>query len=208
MNFEIIDNLYQIFVLLLCMLFSGYLGLKSHKRSYFMLTLGYGCFMMGTLFFVLHLSILGYVPQIFYECEISWLAAYLFFLSLLLLRAETLPLPFSFGALLPALAAAATVLIFHIFGPAWPPCIAFSLTLGVIVYLSSRRILFELRSRERLSPLDSCFLLCAFLQLGVYVVSSFMKDFIHFNLYFAVDMLLTAALASLLPLLHREVCHL
>ena len=37
--------------------------------------------MMGTLFFVLHLAILGRVPQIFYTCEISWLAAYLFFLS-------------------------------------------------------------------------------------------------------------------------------
>lgn len=208
MNFEIIDNLYQIFVLLLCMLFSGYFGLKSHRRSYFMLALGYGCFMMGTLFFVLHLSILGYVPQIFYECEISWLAAYLFFLSLLLLRAEALPLPFSFGALLPALVAAAAVLIFRIFGPAWPPCIAFSLTLGVIVYLSSRRILFELQNQKRPSPLDLCFLLCAALQTGIYIISIFMEDFIHFNLYFAADMLLTAALASLLPLLHREVCHL
>ena len=94
MNFEIIDNAYQVTVLLICMLLSAWLGIRR-TRGFIMLSFGYGCFMMGTLFFVLYLAILGRVPQIFYTCEISWLAAYLFFLSLLLLRKESEPLPFS-----------------------------------------------------------------------------------------------------------------
>ena len=34
-----------------------------------------------------------------------------------------------------------------------------------------------------------------------------MTDYQHFNLYFAIDMLLTAMLAALLPFLYREVLH-
>ena len=106
-----------------------------------MLSFGYGCFMMGTLFFVLYLAILGHVPQIFYTCEISWLAAYLFFLSLLLLRKESEPLSFSAIALIPAVIVAVVVLLFKIFGPALLPCIACAITLGAITYLASCRIL-------------------------------------------------------------------
>ena len=93
MNLEIIDNAYQVTVLLICMLLSAWLGIRQKNRGFIMLSFGYGCFMMGTLFFVLYLAILGHVPQIFYTCEISWLAAYLFFLSLLLLRESTRAVP-------------------------------------------------------------------------------------------------------------------
>lgn len=207
MNFEIIDNCYQITVLFICMLLSAWFGVRKRNRSYIMLAFGYGCFLMGTLFFVLHLTILGYVPQIFYTCEISWLAAYLFFLSLLLLRAEYRTLPFSIGALLPALLTAAAVLRFQIFGPALLPCAACAATLGAIVYLAGSRILFDRKHGRWPSHLDHCFLLCVLLQISIYIISMFMSDFVHFNLYFAVDMLLTVMLAALLPLLHREVRH-
>ena len=119
MNFEIIDNAYQVTVLLICMLLSAWLGIRKKNRGFIMLSFGYGCFMMGTLFFVLYLAILGRVPQIFYTCEISWLAAYLFFLSLLLLRKESEPLSFSAIALIPAVIVAVVVLLFKIFGPAF-----------------------------------------------------------------------------------------
>lgn len=207
MNFEIIDNCYQITALLICMLISACLGIRKKNREYIMLAFGYGCFMMGTLFFVLHLTILGYVPQIFYTCEISWLAAYLFFLSLLLLRAEYRTLPFSIGALIPALLTAAAILRFQIFGPALLPCAACAATLGTIVYFAGGRILFDRKNGRWPSLLDHCFLMCVLLQVGIYIISMFMSDFVHFNLYFAVDMLLSVMLAALLPLLHREVCH-
>ena len=52
MNFEIIDNAYQVTVLLICMLLSAWLGIRKRNRGFIMLSFGYGCFMMGTLFFV------------------------------------------------------------------------------------------------------------------------------------------------------------
>ena len=207
MNFEIIDNAYQVTVLFICMLLSAWLGIRKKNLGFIMLSFGYGCFMMGTLFFVLYLAILGRVPQIFYTCEISWLAAYLFFLSLLLLRKESEPLSFSAIALIPAVIVAVVVLLFKIFGPAFLPCIACAITLGAITYLASCRILRNRKNGRRTSWLDHCFLLCVFLQLGVYIVSIFMTDYQHFNLYFAIDMLLTAMLAALLPFLYREVLH-
>ena len=207
MNFEIVDNIFQILVLFCVMTASAVTACKKKSRDFLLLAGGYGCFMMGTLFFVLYLAILGHVPQIFYTCEISWLAAYLFFLSLLLLRKESEPLPFSAIALIPAVIVAVSVLLFKIFGPALLPCIACAITLGAITYLASCRILRDRKNGRRTSWLDHCFLLCVFLQLGVYIVSIFMTDYQHFNLYFAIDMLLTAMLAALLPLLYREVRH-
>ena len=207
MNFEIVDNIFQIFVLFCVMTASAVTACKKKSRDFLLLAGGYGCFMMGTLFFVLYLAILGRVPQIFYTCEISWLAAYLFFLSLLLLRKESEPLSFSAIALIPAVIVAVVVLLFKIFGPALLPCIACAITLGAITYLASCRILRNRKNGRRTSWLDHCFLLCVFLQLGVYIVSIFMTDYQHFNLYFAIDMLLTAMLAALLPLLYREVRH-
>ena len=207
MNFEIIDNAYQVTVLLICMLLSAWLGIRKKNRGFIMLSFGYGCFMMGTLFFVLYLAILGRVPQIFYTCEISWLAAYLFFLSLLLLRKESEPLSFSAIALIPAVIVAVVVLLFKIFGPALLPCIACAITLGAITYLASCRILRDRKNSRRTSWLDHCFS-SVFSCSSVSTLSpSLATDYQHFNLYFAIDMLLTAMLAALLPLLYREVRH-
>ena len=86
MNFEIIDNLFQILVLFGAMIASAVTACKRKSRDFLLLAGGYGCFMMGTLYYVLHLIITGDVPQIFYVAEISWLAAYLFFLSLSISR--------------------------------------------------------------------------------------------------------------------------
>ncbi len=163
MNFEIIDNAYQVTVLLICMLLSAWLGIRQKNRGFIMLSFGYGCFMMGTLFFVLYLAILGHVPQIFYTCEISWLAAYLFFLSLLLLRKESEPLPFSAIALIPAVIVAVAVLLYKIFGPALLPCIACAITLGAITYLSSCRILRDRKNGQTDILARSLFSLLCFL---------------------------------------------
>lgn len=46
---------------------------------------------------------------------------------------------------------------------------------------------------------------CVVLHLLLYTISGFMKDFTRFNLYFAVDIMLTLSLVSILPLTAREV---
>ena len=79
MSFELVDNLFQVVVLFGAAVAAAILSLRRKERGCLILAFGYACFAMGTLFYVLYLTIMGTVPQVFYVSEISWLAAYLFF---------------------------------------------------------------------------------------------------------------------------------
>ena len=199
MNFELIDNLFQVAILGGASLVGLILGLRHRSRHLLILALGHACFSMGTLYYLLHLAIVGDVPKIFYVAEVSWLAAYLCFLSLQILRAEQLhfhlrPLP-----ALGAAVAAALALIFRMLGPSYLMSLSFAQTLGAIAYLSA------LHLDGRVRGLDALLLACLALQLLLFIVSVSIEDYTRFNLYFAVDIALTLSLAALLPMTLREV---
>ena len=201
MNFELIDNLFQVTALGCAAAAATLLSLRKRSRPLLMLALAYACFSMGTLYFVLHLAITGDVPQVFYVSEVSWLASYLSFLSLQILRTEALrirmrPLPAAGAALTAALA-----LVFRMLGPSFVMCLLFALTLGAIVYLSA----FHLQSRPAHRRTDGLLLVCIALQLLLFIVSDHTADYTRFNLYFAVDIALTLSLTGLLPATLGEV---
>ena len=79
MNFELIDNSFQITILGFCTIAALFLALRYKSRSLLILALAYACFCMGTTYYILYLVIMGKVPQVFYVAEISWLAAWLFY---------------------------------------------------------------------------------------------------------------------------------
>lgn len=95
MSFEIIDNTFQVIVLAAMALLAFLLAFRRSSRSCLILAFGYASFMMGTLYYLLHLIILGHGPQVFYVAECSWMASYFFFLSLEILYWEGLHPPFS-----------------------------------------------------------------------------------------------------------------
>ena len=97
-NFELIDNLFQITVLLCACVAAGILAIRHRNRSLLILSLAYACFAMGTIYYVLYLVIIGIWPQVFYVAEISWLAAWLFYLSAQILRTEGMKCRFSLPA--------------------------------------------------------------------------------------------------------------
>ena len=82
MSFEIIDNTFQVIVLAAMALLAFLLAFRRSSRSCLILAFGYASFMMDTLYYLLHLIILGHGPQVFYVAECSWMASYFFFLSL------------------------------------------------------------------------------------------------------------------------------
>ena len=88
MNFELIDNGFQITILGLSTIVAFFLALRYKSRSLLILALAYACFCMGTAYYILYLVIMGKVPQVFYVAEISWLAAWIFYLSVQILRME------------------------------------------------------------------------------------------------------------------------
>ena len=201
MNFELIDNCFQVVVLFCAALAAIAAAFRRKDRRFLILALFFICVSMGTLYWVLHLFIFGNVPQVFYVSEFSWLAAYLFLLSFQMVRTDRGRPALSLPALFCALLTAAVVLAFRMFGPSYFVSAAFAGVMSVIVYLA----VWRLRRRGGGRLVDGWLLLCVGLQLLLYVVSCFMQDFTRFNLYFAVDIALTFSFAALLPLALREV---
>ena len=201
MNFELIDNCFQVGVLLCAALAAIAAALRQKDRRFLILSMFYICVSMGTLYWVLHIFIFGYVPQVFYVSEFSWLAAYLFLLSFQIVRADRVRPLLSLPALLCATITAAVVMVFRIFGPAYFVSAAFAVVASAIVYLA----VWRLRRKSGKMLIDCWLLLCVGLQLLLVEVSVFMRDFTCFNLYFAVDIALTLSFAALLPLALREV---
>ena len=60
MSFEIIDNTFQVIVLAAMALLAFILAFRRSSRSCLILAFGYASFMMGTLYYLLHLIILGH----------------------------------------------------------------------------------------------------------------------------------------------------
>lgn len=196
MNFELIDNLFQVVVLSCAALSALWAAFRRKDRLCLILAFAYACFAMGTLYWVLHIATTGDVPRAFYVAEISWVASYFFYLSFQLARLEGAPGALRFS-LVPALcvgALCAIALYLHFMGILSLP---FAVATGGIVYLAL--------SAPKRSGADVCLLLCVLLQLGVYLSSYFIVDFTRFNLYFAFDLALTCSFAAVLPLTLREV---
>ena len=201
MNFELIDNCFQIAVLLCAALAAIAAALRHKDRRFLILALFFVCVSMGTLYWVLHIFIFGNVPQVFYVSEFAWLAAYLFLLSFQMVRTERGRPFFSLPSLFCALLTAAVVLAFRMFGPSYFVSAAFAVVMSAIVYLA----VWRLRRRDSGGLIDCWLLLCVGLQLLLFVVSGFTQDYTRFNLYFAVDIALTLSFVALLPLALREV---
>ena len=199
MNFELIDNCFQVAVLFCAALAAIAAALRHKDRRFLILALFFVCVSMGTLYWVLHIFIFGNVPQVFYVSEFSWLAAYLFLLSFQMVRTDRVRPLLSLPSLFCALLTAAVVLAFQMFGPSYFVSAAFAGVMSAIVYLAVWRL-----QRRGGGLIDCWLLLCVGLQLLLFVVSVFMQDFTRFNLYFAVDITLTLSFAVLLPLALRE----
>ena len=59
--------------------------------------------------------------------------------------------------------------------------------------------------RETRRAADGVMLACVALQIAVYRISgTLVNDYTRFNLYFAVDMLMTVLFSALLPMICRE----
>lgn len=201
MNFELIDNLFQVTVFFTASAIGSVLAFHRQDRRLLILSLAYASFAIGTSYWLLHIAIRGEPPQVFCVPELSWGACYLFYLSIQILRCEKLHIRFSPYALLFALAMLLHILRYHIMGPSYFTNYAFSLIIGVMTYLTVYRLLHCTPARS----FDLCLLIVMLLQLFLYMISVRMEDFIHFNTYFAVDILLTLCSTLLMPLLAREV---
>lgn len=201
MNFEIIDNLFQVSVLFCGMIGAVIAAIKYENRRFVILALAYISFAMGTFFWVMHILIRGDVPRVFCVPEVSWLASYTFCLSLQIVRMEKIKVRFCAVSTICGWLIATEILRYHILGPWFFMVIVYAITMATLVY----RTVFRLRHYTLASPVDWGILVCAVLQVLLYIVSARMEDFTKFNLYYVVDIMLSVSYVMLLPLQIREV---
>lgn len=207
MNFEVIDNGFQVLLMLLAGGMSSIRAFKTGSQKYVLLAGGYGCFAMGTFYYVLYLVIRGNVPQVFYVAEVAWMAAYLFLLALELMRSGQ-----KVRFYLPAAAVCAVVvcleLFFDIPGYSRLMCLFFGADTGMLAYFAVwnlyQRTEHAKTGKKEAARVDIHILVMVFLQIAVYAVSIFIKDYTRFNIYFAVDITLTLNWVSLYCLVKRE----
>lgn len=205
MNFEIVDNAFQVIVLFIVVMADVTYGIMRRNRLYIILALAHACFMMGTLYFVLYLTIRGVVPQTFYVAEISWISSYLFLHSYQIVRFKERKMRFAIIPLVCGTGIAAVAIRSEIFGPALISTGAIALVAGAIVYVSVFQILYGDAVEKKNIKTNICMLLCVVLQVSLYISSSFIHDYTKFNLYFGLDITLTILLAMLLPCTLWEV---
>lgn len=203
-NFEIYDNVFQTLSLMGMMVVSGAAGLKYSSRKLVVLACAYGSIMLGTLFYMLHLTIIGDIPRIFYVSEISWMAGYLFFLFLVILRQERKNVDFQPVPAMLALFTLAASVHSEVMGNSILMSLAFGVIAGTIVYISSIRIRRAHLSGAHPAAFDRMMIAVVILQILVYFVSEYVSDFSTFNLYFAVDILFTLSLCSLFRMIRKE----
>lgn len=203
-NFEIYDNVFQTLSLMGMMVVSGAAGLKYSSRKLVVLACAYGSIMLGTLFYMLHLTIIGDIPRIFYVSEISWMAGYLFFLFLVILRQERKNVDFQPVPAMLALFTLAASVHSEVMGNSILMSLAFGMIAGAIVYISSIRIRRAHLSGAHPAAFDRMMIAVVILQILVYFISEYVSDFSTFNLYFAVDILFTLSLCSLFRMIRKE----
>lgn len=204
-NFEIYDNVFQTLSLMGMMIVSGAAGLKDSSRKLVVLACAYGSIMLGTLFYMLHLTIIGDIPRVFYVSEISWMAGYLFFLFLVILRQERKNVNFQLVPAMLALCTLAASVHSEVMGNSILMSLAFGVIADAIVYISSIRIRRAHLSGTHSAAFDRMMIAVVILQILVYFVSEYISDFSTFNLYFAVDILFTLSLCSLFWMIRKEV---
>ena len=203
-NFEIYDNVFQTLLLMGMMVVSGAAGFKYSSRKLVVLACAYGSIMLGTLFYMLHLTIIGDIPRIFYVSEISWMAGYLFFLFLVILRQERKNVDFQPVPAMLAMFTLAASVHSEVMGNSILMSLAFGVIASAIVYISSIRIRRAHLSGTHPAAFDRMMIAVVILQILVYFVSEYVSDFSTFNLYFAVDILFTLSLCSLFQMIRKE----
>lgn len=79
---EFWDYLLQFVVSAIGCVMASVLYAKMRRQPYFLLACFFGTYSLGTLYWTLHVLLLGTTPQVFYVSELGWIASYVFLLTI------------------------------------------------------------------------------------------------------------------------------
>ena len=146
---ETVENAVQLGVVTVCFLIAVLRFLHGSARIWELLTMFYGVFLLGNLYWLLYLLIYGYTPQLTYISDLSWYTADLFLFILLKHSAD--PGERRLRSVIPLLFPlfAAGMCLFYAKWSAWLNNIISAAVMSILLYHASRGLLWHRRVKRR-----------------------------------------------------------
>ena len=194
----------QITILIICTVFSLYRTAVNKSKTWALLSLFYGSWLLGDIYWLMCLVFFQTTPQISVISDLSWYASYIF-LYMLLRQAAPPEKAFAKNAFpwLGFLFAAAFGLFFMQWGEILSNLI-YAMLLGLLMYSAIRRLV------ERSKYCGQCFLMIAILifclmEYALWTSSCFFKEDTLLNPYYWFDFLLSISFIFFIPAVKKAV---
>ena len=201
---ERIENGLQLAVLAVCIVSAFWRVVHYRSRTWILLTLFFGSWALGDLYWTVCLLYYGKTPQISVVSDLSWYASYVFLY--LLLRRNAPPQGAVSKRLLPWLGVVVPVGMagFFMQWGAIASNLIYALLMVLLLYSALRRIA-ERSSYPGQLPLCLTITVFCLLEYGLWTASCFFEGDTLMNPYYWFDLLLTASFPFFLPATKKAV---
>ena len=199
---ELLDNVSQLTVTLISGVVMGSLFYKNRNQAYFLLACFYGAYTLGSLYWTLHILLFNHTPPLFYVSDLTWIANYIFLLTLEATLTTADERRFRHAAMwLVPVFCVPQLILYLTHGDVLFNLLICGITM-VIALCSVRGVLYARMQKGK--PRDMQFfhiaVLCVvFLEYSLWTASCFWISDTLTNPYFWIDFMLTGALFALMP---------
>ncbi len=203
--YETYENAFQILMLVISAGIALSLAVKTHEKAWVLLSLFYGCWVLGDVYYQLCLMLFGDIPQLSLICDLCWIAACIF---LYLLLRYVYPKPERTWRFLPFLGliftfAMAVFFIIQAGGSQIVRNLLSAILMGVLIYAAINRLL-ERRKDGTKGLLCILVLILCLLEYGMWISTSFVLDDNLLHPYYWFDVLLSVSFLLYIPALKKE----
>lgn len=202
---EAFENGAQLVAVTICLILSLTFILRGRRRAFELTALFYSCYMLGNLYWQLHLLFYGLTPEVFYVSDVCWLAAWLFIYCLL--RHVSTPGERRLRhplLLFPPLFAAAMALFYMQWGGFISNVIS-AIMMSLLMIHALRGLLYLRGSREPRQVLYLAALFYCACEYVAWTASCFFWPYSVTSPYIWSDVLLTVSIVLLLPAARKAV---
>ncbi|MBO5995351.1 MAG: hypothetical protein J6Q41_07550 [Firmicutes bacterium] len=203
--YETFENAFQILMLLISAGISLSLALKTHKKSWILLSLFYGCWVLGDIYWQLCLMLFGDIPQLSLVSDLSWYASFIFLYILLRYVEPKSGFSKHFLPWLGPIFTFAMALFFIFQNGVWQvgSNLVCALFMGILLYASISRIMDHKKEGTR-GYLCVMVLFLILMEYGMWISTSFVLEDNLMHPYYWFDILLSISFVLYIPALKKE----
>ena len=204
--YEVFENAFQILMLVISLGLALSLAWRTREKAWVLLSLFYGCWIMGDIYWQLCLILFGDIPKLSLVSNLSWYSSYIF-LYILLRYME--PKPGFSKSFLPIIGplftfAMAVFFIVQSGGGQIGSNLASALFMGILLYAAIRRLMDHRREGNR-SLLCVLVNLCCCMEYGMWISTSFVLEDNLLHPYYWFDITLSISFLLYISALKKEV---